>query len=156
MAAIVAIVGAGLLAAPLEQAQAQVLSPSHITGVTLYAAEASDYDLTYGFVGIDVDIDVFDTSAILDPSLAYDVWVFFPWPSFRQWIRNFGNSAYRTESEYYFPPLPAGDYYTVKFYKVDDPDDCIKVTIWVGLDGDISATGYDSDGNSYSVDVTVE
>jgi len=156
MAAIVAIVGAGLLVAPLEQAQAQVLSPSHITGVTLYAAEASDYDLTHGFVGIDVDIDVFDTGAILDPALAYDVLVYFPWPSFRREIRNFGNSAYRTESAYYFPPLPAGDYYTVKFYKVGDPDDCIKVTIWVGLDGDISATGYDSDGNQYSVAVTVK
>lgn len=71
-------------------------------------------------------------------------------------IENFGNSAYRTESEYYFWPLPAGDYYTVKFYKVGDTDDCIKITIWVGLDGDISAMGYDSDGNSYSVDVTVE
>ena len=76
MAAIVAIVGAGLLAAPLEQAQAQVLSPSHITGVTLYADEVSDYDLTHGIVGIDVDIDVFDTGAIVDPNDRYDVLVF--------------------------------------------------------------------------------
>ena len=77
MAAIVATVGAGLLAAPLEQAEAQVLSPSHITGVTLECVHPSD--ATSGIVGIDVDIDVFDTGAILDPSLAYDVRVHWPW-----------------------------------------------------------------------------
>ena len=126
MAAIVAIVGAGLLAAPLEQAQAQVLSPSHITGVTLECVHPSD--VTSGIVGIDVHIDVFDTGAILDDALAYDVLVWWPREYFWE-IDNFGNSAYRTESAYYFPPLPAGDYYHVKFFKSDDTDDCIKVII---------------------------
>ena len=154
-AAIAAIVGgAGLLAAPLEQAEAQVLSPSGFSGVTLECVHPSD--ATSGIVGISVDIHVFDTGAIVDPNDTYDVDVWWPWWGWDR-IRNFGNSSIRTESAYYFFwPLPAGDYYTVKFYKVGDPDDCIKVVIWVGLDGEVSAMEYDSDGNSRPVDVTVE
>jgi len=43
--------------------QAQVLSPSHIIRVTLYDVEASNYDLSHGIAGIDVDFHVFDTSS---------------------------------------------------------------------------------------------
>ena len=152
MAAIVAIVGAGLLAAPLEQAQAQVLSPSHITGVTLECVHPSD--ATSGIWSISVDIDVFDTSS------DYDVRVWWPGLIFFVIEENFGSSAYRTvfspPFDFFIPPLVGdyGNYYTVKFEK--NSDDCIKVVIWVGADGDVSAMGYDSDGNSYSVDVTVE
>ncbi len=150
-----AIVGIGLFTVPIEKAQAQVLSPSHITGVTLYAAESSDYELTHGIVGIEVDIDVFDTSAIVDPEDTYAVHSFWP-GRYYYLIDDFGDSSTRTESYWYFDPLPAGNYYHVKFFVKDSEEDCIEVIIWVGADGSVSAMGYDSDGNSYSVDVTVE
>ena len=155
MAAIVAIVGAGLLAAPLEQAQAQVLSPSAINEVTLWVPDGKS--AASGISAIILDIHVFDTSAILDPDLAYAVEVYWPVAGDRDLIRNFGDRAVRTEySWYYFPALPAGNTYTVKFYMADDPDDCIKIVIEVSSDGDVSATEYDSDGNYRSVDVTIE
>ena len=155
MAAIVAIVGAGLLAAPLEKAEAQVLSPSHITGVTLKFSKPSRPN-PVGIVSISVHIDVFDTGAIVDPTDTYDVNSYWPWYQWKP-ITNFGDSSTRTEeSPPFFELLPIGDCYYVKFFRADNPDDCIKVKICVRSSRSVSATGYDSDGNSYSVDVTVE
>ena len=51
-----AVVGIGLLAAPFESAQAQVLSPSHVTGVQLWATEVGVYFIV-------VDFHAFDTSS---------------------------------------------------------------------------------------------
>ena len=42
-AAAAILVGIGLLAAPFESAQAQVLSSSHITGITLNAIDGNRY-----------------------------------------------------------------------------------------------------------------
>ena len=146
MAAIVAIVGAGLLAAPLEQAEAQVLSPSHISGITLETS-------SFGIHCISVDFHVFDTSS------DYVVRCWWPSPDrLRTYLHpDFDESAYWTDLECYFFPLPFGNYYTVEFEMEDDSSDWIEVTFWVGLDGYV-AYGWatDSDGRSYSVDVTVE
>ena len=51
-----AVVGIGLLAAPFESAQAQVLSPSHVTGVQLWSTEVGVYFIV-------VDFHAFDTSS---------------------------------------------------------------------------------------------
>ena len=59
MAAIVAIVGAGLLAAPLEQAQAQTGIPE-VTEFCIISNAASDYELTRGYLAC---LPFFDTSS---------------------------------------------------------------------------------------------
>ena len=84
---------------------------------------------------ISANFHVFDTSPILDPSLAYDVLSF--WPNDEpglaiDLIPDFGSSAYRTTSWEYSRPLPTGDYYTVKFINWHAPDNCIKVVVWIG------------------------
>lgn len=72
-------------------------------------------------MGISVDIDVFDTGAIVDTNDRYDVLIYWPQMIWPDWIENFGSPAYRTEdSPFYFWLLPASDYYTVKFYKFDE------------------------------------
>ncbi len=103
-----AVVGISLLPTPIHQTQAQVLSPSHISGVTLYAAEASDFNLSSDIEAISVDFHVFDTSPILALSLAYDVLSF--WTNDEpglaiHFIPDFGSSAYRTASWEYSRPL---------------------------------------------------
>ena len=59
MAAIVAIVGAGLLAAPLEQAQAQTGIPE-VTEFCIISNAASDYELSRGYLAC---LPIFDTSS---------------------------------------------------------------------------------------------
>ena len=64
-----AIVGIGLLAAPFESAQTQVLSPSHVTGVNVETVDLGGEAL--GIWRISVDFDVFDTSSDYDVAVGW-------------------------------------------------------------------------------------
>ena len=76
----------------MEQAQAQVLSPSHVTGVTVETVDlGGEGDI---ISKISIDFDVFDTSSDYD--------VFVHWPNGRYTVINdFPDSAYHTASRPY-------------------------------------------------------
>ena len=131
MAAIVTIVGAGLLAAPLEQAEAQTGMPE-VTHLFLFANEASDYELTHGW---------YDVWANLDTSSAYFKW----------------DDVDYTRWEFPGNPTLYHGYFvlTITPRSEEGLGDFIDVFFYVGLDGSVSAWVEDSEGNEYTVDVTV-
>ena len=149
-----AVVGIGLFAAPMESAQAQVLSPSHVTGVTVETIDLSGGGDALGIQKISVDFDVFDTSS--------DYIVDVTWPLGKyNGIWDFPDSAYHTASRRLFALPPVRDntgwYWTVKFKMREDSSDFIEVYIFLDPLGNVeSAAAYDSDGNWYDVPLTVE
>lgn len=135
-----AVVGIGLFTAPFESAQAQVLSPSHVIGVQLWSTEVGVYFIV-------VDFHAFDTSS--------DYVVMAVWPDGIEVAFSFWNRAYPVLGWSFLNPLAFGDYHECRFYRDDvGSSDWIDVDIWVGLDGSASAWVTDSDGRSYSIDVT--
>ena len=87
-----AVVGVGLLCLPIESVQGQVLSPSHVSGVSVETVDlGGDGD---DISKISIDFDVFDTSSDYD--------VFVHWPHGRYTVINdFPDSAYHTASRRY-------------------------------------------------------
>ena len=147
MAAIVAIVGAGLLAAPLEQAQAQTGIPE-VTELCILA-NGADPTLTSGWKDCHVNWDV---SSILSAPLGWQLGA--AWPS---------------RGPFYDPPEADDDgrttYGTMLFYRVNPAtlkiikDEWIQIFFYFGIesgeDPDVSAWVEDSDGNEYTIDVRI-
>ena len=176
MATIVAIVGAGLLAALLEQAEAQ-MSPFYYCAdvtevtVTVQAGHTSVPGVGFGKgdFKFTVEIDRDNGSGWLsEPKTGH--WgaapsVLFP-ISFRNnrsaspvwWTsrQNIGDSPVW----YSLKPGSSNYYYIKMWARNGGADDWIDLAVWVskGLDGTVEASAWaiDGDGDSYSVDVNIE
>ena len=103
----------GLLCAPFESAQAQVLSHSVVTGVDLYTNDANDYDFSSGIGAMAISVDVFETSR------RYVVWD--PWPFSKGTSEIWGDSAYWYDYAWLWQDLLIGNYYTATFHEKSDP-----------------------------------
>ena len=146
MAAIVAIVGAGLLAAPLEQAQAQTGIPE-VTELCILA-KGADPTLSSGWTDCNVNWDV---SSRLAAPLEWQLAWFYP------------------EGPFYDPPGANEDgrvcYGTILFNPrtfdgtVTNSDEWIRIFFYFapgsGSDPDVSAWVEDSNGNEYDIDVRI-
>ena len=147
MATIVAIVGSGLLAAPLEQAEAQTGIPEVIE-LCIVSNEASDYELRHGWADCRVNWDV---SSILSASLEWQI----------------GATARPSRGPFYDPPDADKDgrtaYGTMLFYpknfddEITNRDEWIQIFFYVstGPNASVSAWVEDSDGNEYDIDVRI-
>ena len=135
VATVVALVVAGLLAAPLEKAEAQTGIPE-VTHFFLFANEASDYELTHGWWGATADLDT--SSAGVE------------WDEVTETLsEDRGN-----------PPTLYDGYFKLRITPRSDEGkgDCIDVFFYVDRSGNrasVSAWVEDSEGNYYTVDVTV-
>ena len=146
MAAIVAIVGDGLLAAPLEQAQAQTGIPE-VTELCILA-KGADPTLSSGWTDCNVNWDV---SSRLAAPLEWQLATFHP------------------RGPFYDPPGADEDgrvcYGTMLFYpstlggEITNRDEWIQIFLYFapgsGSDAYVSAWVEDSDGNEYDIDVRI-
>ena len=142
MAAIVAIVGAGLLAAPLEQAQAQSGIPV-VTEFCIFSNAASDYGLSRGYTGCLPLLDISGSSLEwIFGSVPVDISGFYTEDNVQDSGGVYGHFLYVPFG--IDGPIYDGRYLLVSFYVSADPNSS-SLSAWVT----------DSDGNWYSIDAWV-